>query len=39
LPYLRTDCRLGAKDFFAGARETALFSNFQERDELVKIHA
>jgi hypothetical protein len=38
LPDLRADRRLGAEDFLSGARETALFGHFQERDELIEIH-
>jgi hypothetical protein len=36
---LRTDRRLRAKYFFAGAREAALAGNLQESNKLIEVHA
>jgi hypothetical protein len=38
LPDLRADCGLRTKDLLAGARETAKLGDFEESDELVKVH-
>jgi hypothetical protein len=38
LSNLRADCRLRTKNLFPGAGKTALPGNFQERDELIKVH-